>query len=134
MLLFLPWINLSWNNDIVMRASLPMLVITVLAAIRVLDDALPERVPKLLRRGVLVVLGIGWINTASIAGRQLQGIARQGALFEMREHAAVKSLFELQNERYDDIGYNFVGQYLGSVDAPFAKHALGVPPSSSPRR
>jgi len=134
-LLFLPWINLSWNNDIVMRASLPMLVTTVLVAIRVLDDALPGKRPELLRKGVLLALAVGWINTASIAGRQLEGIAKQGSLVHVPEQQGVKSLFELQSGRYDNIGYNFVGQYLGSVRAPFARQALDLPPrDESPPR
>jgi len=127
-LCILPWINLSWNNDIVMRASIPMLFVTVLVAIRVLGDAYAETsVPGAwLQKGVVAVLMIGWLNAAWIAAYQVRGIRSQGALIAVPDERQILSLFELQRSLYDGIGYNFVGQYIGSTKSPFSELLLAA--------
>lgn len=122
-LCMLPWINWSWNNDIVMRACLPMLFITALVAIVVLGDDRSDSARNLrwLKHSLLVLLAVGWLNVAWIAGRQITGIVSQGNLVTVPNRPKVLTLFELQEGRYEDIGYNFVGQYLGSVDTVFGQ-------------
>jgi len=122
-LCFLPWINLSWNNDIVMRASVPMLMVTALCAILALGSmaAAAQRRERLARAAVVVVLALGWINVGNVARRQIGGTLERGAWFAVPEPSQVQDLFELQTGRYDRIGYDFVRQYLGSVATPFGR-------------
>jgi hypothetical protein len=133
-LLFLPWINLSWNNDIVMRASMPMFFLTVLASARVLGDrvAQPGRRLRQMKLGILVVLLIGVLNAVQIFGRQVEGVIAQGAMIAIPDPAKILNPFELQIQRYNDIGYNFVNQYIGSTKAPFARLALARAKPSIP--
>ncbi|MGH0028753.1 MAG: hypothetical protein ACQGVC_03110 [Myxococcota bacterium] len=128
----LPWINLGWNNDLVMRACIPMLFVTALVTIRALGRVppQPDALRRRLTRGIVAVLVIGAVNTAVIAGRHVQGIVAQGSLVSVPEPAKVLDLFELQEQRYMEIGFNFVGQYLGSPESPVARHFLAAPPGA----
>jgi hypothetical protein len=119
----LPWIKLSWNNDIVVRASIPMLFITALVAVCVLASR-DTGTRRWLRTGVLAILCIGWINFAWILVRQVEGAARQGALVVIPDPARILTPFELQRQRYNKIGFNQVGQYMGSLESPFAKYLM----------
>jgi hypothetical protein len=130
----LPWINGSWNNDIVLRACLPMLFVTALVALRVLDDgsAPADRRLRLLRAGVLLVIGVGGFNAAWIVGKQVLGTYERGALVAVPDAERVLSPFELQQQRYDKIGFNQVGQYMGSHTSPFAAYVLAHGTPSPP--
>ena len=50
--------------------------------------------------------------------------ARQGALVVIPDEARILTPFELQRQRYNKIGYNQVGQYMGSLESPFAKYLM----------
>jgi hypothetical protein len=127
-LLLLPWLNLGWNNDLVMRACIPMLFVTALVTLRVLcGDGAGDPLRRKLVRAIAALLVIGVVNTAVIAGRHLEGMVRQGAWISVPAQDRVLDLFELQEQRYMDIGFNFVGQYMGSPRSPIARALLALP-------
>lgn len=125
----LPWLNLGWNNDLVMRACIPMLFVTALVTLRVLGAGSGgDRRRRRLLRAIAAVLVVGGVNTAVIAGRHLAGIYQQGAWVAVPDEGRVLDLFQLQQQRYMGIGFNFVGQYMGSPKSPIARHLLALPP------
>ena len=92
----------------------------------------PHPRTRQIKLGVLLVLLIGALNAFQNLGRQVEGVIAQRAMLKIPDDARVLNLFELQTERYDNIGYNFVGQYLGSVESPFARHLMAEAEPSVP--
>jgi hypothetical protein len=133
-LLVLPWLNYGWNNDFVLRACVPMLFVTAVVVLRVLDERIPgaDRRIHLLKYGLVLVIAVGALNAVWILGRQVLNTYEQGALVAVPDARRVRSLFELQQQRYNGIGFNFVAQYLGSPISPFAEHVMAHPAPTAP--
>jgi hypothetical protein len=133
-LAILPWINGSWNNDIVLRACLPMLFVTAVVTLRVLADRVVTTDLRLrrVRLAIMLVVGVGGLNAAWILGKQVIGTYERGALVAIPDMAQVLSPFELQQQHSNAIGFNQVGQYMGSYVSPFAQHILARSTPSPP--
>ena len=118
-LLFLPILNWGWNNEPAMRSSIPALFVTILVTIRVLGASAFDARQAWIRTAIVAVLAVGSLNAAVEIGRHVAGTVGRGELVLVPPEADVKTLFQLQEERYRQY-YNFVGQYLGSAHSRFA--------------
>ncbi|MGH8509362.1 MAG: hypothetical protein ACREVH_11695 [Gammaproteobacteria bacterium] len=117
----LPFLNWGWNNEPAMRTSIPALFVTALVTIRVLSDPPRGLQARWVSKAILGVLAVGSINAAVEIGRHVTGTYHRHALVSVPELHDVKTLFQIQEERYRGY-YSFVGQYLGSADSRFAQH------------
>ena len=117
----LPFLNWGWNNEPAMRTSIPALFVTALIAIRLLSDPPRSSQAVWIRRAIAGVLIVGSTNAAVELGRHVAGVYRHQALVSVPEITEVRTLFQLQHERYRKY-YNFVGQYVGSAESFFARH------------
>jgi hypothetical protein len=118
-LLLLPILNWGWNNEPAMRSSIPALFLTIVVTIRVLGAGATDWRQAAIRTAIVVVLAVGSLNAAVEIGRHVVGTTLRGQLVAVPAQRDVKTLFELQEERYSAY-YNFVGQYLGSAESRFA--------------
>jgi hypothetical protein len=125
-LLALPFIKYGFNNDLVMRASIPALFVTVLVTIMVLADRSGAVV---LRAAILVVLALGSVTTVIEIQRHVRAIYLRGSLVAIPAREEVPGLIGVQRQRYAH-AYNFLGQYVGSTTSPFMQHL--APTASGP--
>jgi hypothetical protein len=120
-LLALPFFRYGFNNDLVMRASIPALFMTALTALIVVGDVHPRAVSPAafgLRRAVLAVLLIGSVTSAIEIGRHLHHVYQRNQLVAIPDPNEIMSLMQLQKDLYNE-KYNFIGQYMGSAASFF---------------
>jgi len=122
----LPWFRYGYFNDLVMRVSLPsLMVLTIFLA-----KALPDR-QRVNMKHVLLVAALTVAATTPL--RELQrhvwGIARRGTLLAIPPPDRVRSLWELSCRFRDRRTGNlfFFRQYTGSRDSFFFRHLAREP-------
>jgi hypothetical protein len=126
LLLGLPILNFGYNNEPVMRSSIPVLFVTILVTIQVLGDRARGVAASWVKRAIVAVLVVGSVNGGVEVGRHAAGVYQRGALVVVPRQDEVRSLLDLQEMRYQDI-YNFVSQYVGSADSRFVKYFAKQP-------
>lgn len=125
-LLLLPFLNWGWNNEPSMRSSIPTLFITLLITCVVLADSRKTTNSLWIKRGIVLLLLAGGLNSTFEIGRQVVHIAIRGDLIEVAEQNKIESIFEIQERQYKKY-HNFVGQYVGSPDSYYMKYLAPQP-------
>lgn len=130
-LFVLPFFRYGLNNDLVMRASIPcLMVVALLIARAVLAD--PSR--RFWRVALVVAVVVGATNPVAEVYRHLCEIRRRERVLLIPEPSEVKSLWELNCETYDgraDTDF-FFRQYIGGPDAFFFRHLAPRPATAAP--
>jgi hypothetical protein len=126
-LLVLPLFRYGYHNDLVMRASIPALFVLQVLAARA-TGGLAAR--PALAVAVAALLLLGALYPANMLRLNALAVLQRGALVRIPRGSGVPDLFEQQLALR---GYYFhVGQYIGSVDAPFFR-VLARRPVPAPR-
>jgi len=121
-LLALTLYRYGYNNDLAMRASIPALFVLCVMVGRALLDPEFARARRLL---VAALLCVGAFNSGVECRRHVRGIRQTGTLVSWVPQEDVPDLWTLYRTRY--WGTGMVGNYLGSMEAPFFR-LLAKPP------
>jgi hypothetical protein len=117
-LVLLPLVSFGPSNDVVMRASIPSLVMLAILCIRTLDDAQPAAADRLPRLLMVVVLALGTVTPAYEFWRALSR-PRWAPSLERTMLEASKGMQP---------------HYVGRLDRADLKEVLRTPALVAPRR
>ncbi len=117
----LPWFRYGFYNDLVMRASIPSLFITLLGTlwgIQALQKKNFQQALKIILTGVLIV---GSINAMIEFKRHCKGIVQRGSLMMSPQFQESPRVIDLPQHGYHT-AFNFMAQYVGAADSWFVKY------------
>lgn len=116
-LLILPFFKYGHFNDLVMRASIPSLFVLLILTIKTI-----QRLGYKVFTTVVIfwLLFIGSLTVTIELRRHIDVIFYRRHLVVIPEQKKVLNLFQLQHYIYRQ--FNFIGQYVGSVDSFFGRY------------
>jgi hypothetical protein len=116
-LIALPFFKYGLHNDLVMRASIPSLFVVLIITVKTIGTL---KYKKYAYAAIVGIIAIGGVTPAIETSRHLLIGYRKQIVISIPEKKSIQTIFQLQDEKYRY--FNFVGQYLGSVDSFFGKY------------
>lgn len=116
----LPFYRYGYNNDLVMRASIPALFILSILLVRTLDNCSIKNYKTII---LIIFFLIGSITPLVECRRHINRIYRAETILRMKPSTKVQDLWSLHKNVYEKKrGSSFFLQYIGSQNAPFFKY------------
>jgi hypothetical protein len=116
-LISLPFFKYGLHNDLVMRASIPSLFVVLVSTVKTIGTS---KLKKYAYAAIVCIIAIGSVTPAMETSRHLLTGYRKHIVISIPEKKSIQTIFQLQDEKYRY--FNFIGQYLGSVDSFFGKY------------